>query len=362
MASIDQLPTGKYRVRWYGVDGRRAQTVVTGKREANRLAQSVETDKARGVGHNPSDGHAPVSHFVESYLGRPMRPATVARDTSYLRCHLLPALGRRPVGKVTREEVQAWVHGLTEKGLSAATVQKHYRLLGAVFQEALDARAIPETPCRRIHLPRREAAEKRFLTHAEVRSLAEAIGPYYAPLVYTAAYAGLRWSECAGLKRESLALDRGMLTVCGAIERVGGTYRWVPTTKTAQGMRTLPLPAPLATLLQTHLESAPSSVYVFPAREGGHLRYDNFRTRAWPKATAKAGLDGLTFHELRHTCAALLIRHGADVLFVSRYLGHTDVRTTLNVYGHLFPRHGDQAVEAVGRGMLPSAPTSELPA
>jgi integrase len=122
-------------------------------------------------------------------------------------------------------------------------------------------------------------------------------------------------------------------------------------------MRTIPLPKPLVHVLRAHLEDAPASDFVFPARQGGHLRYDNFRTRVWDKAVVQAGLEGLTFHELRHTCAALLIRHGADVLFVSRFLGHTDVRTTLNVYGHLFPRHGAEAVEAVGRAMLgPSAP------
>jgi integrase len=67
------------------------------------------------------------------------------------------------------------------------------------------------------------------------------------------------------------------------------------------------------------------------------MRYDNFRNRVWVPAVTHAELDGLTFHQLRHTAAAFMMDERADPLQVTRRMGHEDVRTTFNLYGHRFP-------------------------
>jgi integrase len=102
-------------------------------------------------------------------------------------------------------------------------------------------------------------------------------------------------------------------------------------------------------VLARHLETAPASEWVFPARQGGHLRYDNFRVRVWDPAVERASLVPLTFHELRHTAAAVMINEGADPLQVQRRLGHKDVGTTLGVYGHLYPNREEELVAALDR-------------
>jgi len=73
--------------------------------------------------------------------------------------------------------------------------------------------------------------------------------------------------------------------------------------------------------------------------------------RFFRPATGHAGLGSFTFHELRHTCVALMIAHGADILYVSRFVGHKDIRTTANVYGHLFPQRGQEISKAMGLAM-----------
>jgi integrase len=105
----------------------------------------------------------------------------------------------------------------------------------------------------------------------------------------------------------------------------------------------------LVRVLSEHLKVSPLSEYVFPSAEGGFLRYDNFMPRVWAKATAAAGFEGLTFHELRHTCAAILIDHGANPLEIQRRLGHKDIGTTLAHYGHLFPNREDALNETFER-------------
>jgi Phage integrase family len=77
---------------------------------------------------------------------------------------------------------------------------------------------------------------------------------------------------------------------------------------------------------------------VFSAPDGGPLRHRNFYRRRFPPAVAEAGLpEGTRFHDLRHTCAALLIAQGAHPLAVMQRLGHSSITVTMNTYGHLFP-------------------------
>ena len=90
-------------------------------------------------------------------------------------------------------------------------------------------------------------------------------------------------------------------------------------------------------ILSRHLEDSDSSEWVFPAPEGAFLRYDNFRKRVWKPAVLPSGLGKVTFHELRHTCVAILIDQGANPLEIQRRLGHADIKTTLGTYGQLFP-------------------------
>jgi len=132
------------------------------------------------------------------------------------------------------------------------------------------------------------------------------------------------------------------VTVLGSLERVGGGhYRYVEETKTDSGRRTIPLPAFLVDVLAAHLADAPDSEFVFPSRNGSHLDYWNFLKRYWRPAVESAGLGSLTPHELRHTAAALMIDQGANPVTVQRRLGHKNVTTTLQIYGHVFPEQDD---------------------
>jgi len=76
---------------------------------------------------------------------------------------------------------------------------------------------------------------------------------------------------------------------------------------------------------------------VFPAPLGSIWQKDNFMSRIFRPAVRRAALDGLTFHDLRHTCASLMIAAGANPLEVAAQLGHKDARLVLQRYGHLYP-------------------------
>lgn len=97
----------------------------------------------------------------------------------------------------------------------------------------------------------------------------------------------------------------------------------------------------LADQLREHLRSSQISDLdglVFSSTQGNVLRHSNFRRRVWLPAVEAADVpDGLLIHELRHTCASLLIVEGAHPKVVQQHLGHSSITVTMDRYGHLFP-------------------------
>jgi integrase len=202
---------------------------------------------------------------------------------------------------------------------------------------AVDAGYVAQTPCRNVPLPKIEREEMRFLTPAEIITLADAIRPLYRTLVLVGAYGGLRIGELAGLRRGRVDLLRGTVTVAEIVTEVEGKlYFGLP--KTRAGRRTVGLPRFITRELEAHLEGAGDpSDHVFTAPNGGPLRVTAFRARAWRPATKAAALDGLRIHDLRHTAVALWIAAGASPKEVAALAGHTSVSFTLDRYGHLYP-------------------------
>jgi integrase len=276
-----------------------------------------------------------------------LRQNTLGRNRIGIRTHLLPTFGGMRLGRITRADVQVWVRKLNDQGLAPATVHKAYRILASILAEAVESRVIPESPCRRISLPRIPYREALCLTADEVEDLAAAIDrPYQA-----AVYLGCRWGELVGLKQENVDLVRKQVRIVGTLEEAGAGPVYVEETKTRSSRRLLSMPPFLADILAEHLTQAPANEFVFTGPEGGLLRRSNFRRRAWKPALVRAGLDPeLRFHDLRHACAALLIAQGAHPKEIQARLGHSTITTTLNTYGHLWPTLGsqlDDKIEAV---------------
>jgi Phage integrase family len=171
-----------------------------------------------------------------------------------------------------------------------------------------------------------------------VVELAAAIDPRYELLVRFAAYTGLRAGELVALRIRHLNLLRGRCEVGESATEVDGRLVWGPTKTYAR--RTVHLPRFLCDQLAAYLAERPHGPddLVFTAAQGGPLREQKFVAGIFKPAAAQAGLPHrLRFHDLRHTCASLLIAQGASVKAVQAQLGHASATVTLDRYGHLFP-------------------------
>jgi integrase len=147
------------------------------------------------------------------------------------------------------------------------------------------------------------------------------------------------------------------VTVAEQVAEVNGQLIPGPP-KTEAGRRTVTLPAVAAVALAEHLaefaDPGPEGL-VFPASEGGYLRRSNFRRRWWLRATRAAGVEGLRFHDLRHSAATLALAAGANTRELMERMGHTSPAVALR-YQHVMAGR-DQAIAAALDELVRPPPT-----
>ncbi len=173
----------------------------------------------------------------------------------------------------------------------------------------------------------------------------------YRPAIYLAGVLGLRWSEVAALKVGAVDFLSRRLAVTETVAEVDGRLVVAPV-KTAASRRTLSLPPFLVDVLAEHLQRTgrtDAGDYVLQAPGGGPMRAANFRARVWRPAVKATGLDGLTFHGLRHTAAGLMIEVGAHIEAIKQRMGHSSIRVTSDVYGSLLPSVDESVTREVER-------------
>lgn len=350
MASIDKRPNGGYRARWREYPGGPQKTrQFARKTDAQRFLDGIQGDLARGIYIDPAGAKVLFREYAEKWRSLQMhRPSTARQAETYLRIHAYPTLGHRPLGSIPRSEIQAWVKGRSLV-LAPKTVEVLYRWVATIFKSAVGDRLIPASPCIGIKLPRIDRAQVVPLEVAEVERLVQAFYPKYRALIVFAAGTGLRISECCGLTvdrvdflRKRVRVDRQL------VDTIDGQPVWGPP-KSAASNRTVPLSDSVVNTLSAHLERYGHfrGGLVFTNKINRPLRRNGF-SDVFRRAARDAGLPtSVTFHDLRHFYASLLIAQGCSIKTVQTCLGHQSAMETLNTYSHLWPDSDDQTRAAV---------------
>lgn len=351
MAHIRKLGKERWQARYIDPTGRERAKAFPRESDAKAFLATVEESKLRGGWIDPSLARVPLREWAERWMGTVvhLKPKTRVGYESLLRNHVSPTFGAVPIGRIEQLEVRDWVARLTKEGLSPSRIRQAYQVLSAMLKAAVASGYLARTPCIGIKLPRANKREMRFLTAEEVERLAQAAAAPYGTLVYLLAYGGLRWGEAAALRRGRCNLLRSRIEVVQSLAEVGGALYFAPT-KTYQA-RSVVIPAFLRDLLADHLAHqvpADPEALVFTAGNGAPLRNSNFRRRVWHRALDAAGLPrSIRIHDLRHTCAALLVAQQAHPLAVMQHLGHSSITVTMDIYGHLFPDEKERIAESL---------------
>jgi integrase len=366
--------TTRWEARWRhptNPGGKQTERVFRSQDVARRWIRRMDSEAEGAMFKTPTQAQRPrpfkeiITVWKETcWTG--LSPTTTARYGQVCRTYLEPEFGSTPITELTREVCRRYFAKLTRDGKAPGTVRKVHTVLSAIMSEAVELNIISANPCTRMRgLPPNNHQEPTFLNAEQVRALAEAM-PHtrYKLLVYMAAYTGLRAGELAGLRRKDVDLLRGVVQVRQALKQLDPPVFGPPKNGKT---RTVTLPKFLRAMLNDHLTanhlSQGADALVFTSPEGGILRHGLFMRRVWyptikgdpnnkdPKRrrppALPAELHGLRFHDLRHTCASMLIAQGAHPKVIQERLGHASITTTMNRYGHLFDGHDTELIDGL---------------
>lgn len=258
-----------------------------------------------------------------------------------LETQILPRLGHHHLSSIRPRDIRGLVRDMEEQGLKPGSIRKHTAVLRSLFQTAVADRDTPHNPAQHVHPSSRNRPTgpdiPRSLTTPEIRRLLAELEHPWDLLAEFFIHTGLRIGEAIALTWEDLDLEapraRVRVTKQVYLGRLGPP-------KTPTSNRTIPL-APTMTsrlaALRDERAAQPGDL-VFPGSTGRYLDPHNLRTRILRPAATAAGLQRVTPHTLRHTCASLLFENGHNIKQVQEWLGHSDPSTTLRTYIHLADR------------------------
>ena len=363
MAHVQRRGKGRWQARYRGPDRRERTKMFTRRIDAERWLTQQEHAMSEGTWLDPSRGSLTLQRWATDWLATrsDLRTTTAARLESSVRMHVLPAFGSGRLTSITNAEVRRWVAKMSEAGLSAASVRKAAFALRQMLDAAIADRRLAVNPAMNVPLPAEQHVEQKFLTTEQVADLADAMPPQYRTLVLVAAYGGLRWGELAGLRRGRVDTLRGRIRVAETAVDVGHEVTFGPP-KTARSRRAVPLARTVLRDLETHMAAhtgPDADALVFTSATGLPLRRGTFRT-IWRQATKAAGLDGLRFHDLRHTYVSIMVAASANPKAVSTWGGHSSVAFTLDRYGHLFEGYDDEVSDRLDK-LLSTARSEAAP-
>jgi integrase len=353
--SVRALRSGRFQVRYPDPETNRlvpAPGTFATRADADRWLAARRTDIERHVALDDRAALRPLRDWWQGYLRTVQassKPSTQANYEQAWRLRVEPRFGAVSVGRIRTSHIEEWVTDLVSYGTSSSKIIESYGVLRRLLDRAVRDRAIAANPCtlRRAPLPSRPATNRPVLTPNEVEELATLMRrDDDRVLVRLLAYGGLRIGEAFALRRRDVDISGRRLTVRESVGEVSGRVIVGPTKTYA--VRTITLPDSLTEELRGQLRRCPiqPSALVFGNRAGNHRRYRVFRRDSWdPAVQAMAArreatgrdLIAVTPHDLRATCASLLIDAGASVKDVQAHLGHKDITTTLNLYARVRP-------------------------
>lgn len=271
------------------------------------------------------------------------------------KAHIIPYFAEKGIqlNSISTEKLQAYIDekaksGRLDKkgGLSAKTLRLHRNILNQTLKKAAKSHLITENPCQWVKFPSLQRREPSFYTAEQVEKLLSVISDdssFYLLVKITATY-GLRRSEVLGLQWDSIDFERNSLLICHTVVKINQTVR-KDKTKSKSSFRSFPLIPDIKELLleEKHKQlnhrkefgsSYIESPYIFVWADGKPYATE-YVSQHFSRLLKWNGLPHIRFHDLRHSCASILLSKGFTLKDVQEWLGHSDITLTANIYGHL---------------------------
>jgi integrase len=352
-----------------GPDGKRkkiSKTIkVEGKTDAE-LKKKAEKELAKLIAEVEKDDYVGPSKltlksfaelWLKDYAKPKLAPKTIHEYIGLLEKRIIPAMGHLKISAIKPMHLVSFFSNLQEDGmredgkkgkLSSNTILHYFALLNKIFNTAVKWQLIQNNPMHNVDKPKLSGHEGDFYNEDEVNLLIEKLANESIQrqvAILLPITGGLRSGEVTGLKWEHVDSDNNEIYIIETTQYIPkqGTFEKQPKNKTSK--RIVSLPPSMMELLQLLKNNQDvdkencgedlwiDSGYVLTQWNGERI---NPQTpgKWFDKIIQKYGLRKITYHELRHTSATLLIDQGENVKTLSQRLGHAETSTTMNIYAH----------------------------
>lgn len=351
-------------------DGKRKSFYGGTKREALAKLDLARADLLHGLPVR-SDERLTAGAYFPDYLAAhrlEIRAQSVDTYDSLVRTHVIPRLGRVQLTKLTPGTLERFYADLMRPtsegggGLAASSVGVVHAIMRSGLDRAARHGLVARNVADLVSAPRAPRREIRPLTREQARRLLDAAqGDRLECLLALALHTGMRHGELLALRWEDLDLELAQLRVRRTLARVRGRGLIFNEPKTHASRRRIALASPAISALRAQrtrqLEERlvagaawTDGDLVFASPVGTVLEPGAVR-RVLRRLLRRAGLPAIRFHDLRHTCATLLLQANVNPKVVSERLGHSSVAMTLDVYSHVLPGMQEDAAEVIAAAL-----------
>lgn len=383
--SIEKRGENSYRLivsGGCGPDGKRkkyTKTVnVEGKTDSDKL-KKVQKELAKFITDIENNNYTEPSKltlklfssmWLKTYAKPKLALKTIHEYEGLLDLRIIPALGHLKLNKIKPMHLVKFFANLSEDGmrsdkkqgkLSNNTLMHYYRLLSVMFETAFKWKLIPYNPVKDVESPKYRRKEADHYSKEEVQLLLDKLETEplkYRIQILLALSAGLRAGELTGLKWENINFEENTIEINKATQYLPqeGIFEKDPKNETSN--RLISVPKQIIDMLNLHKNDQEKkeekhgdlwhdSGYVFTQWNGLPIHPET-PGKWFNKMLKRHELRKITFHQLRHTSATLLISSGQEIKSVSERLGHSNTTTTLNIYTHADKSTDKTAAEKLG--------------
>ena len=248
------------------------------------------------------------------------------------------------------------------------TVIHYHAIIHSALKYAVKTDMLVQNVADKVDRPKKNSFQPVFLSAEEMQKMFEALrGTKLELPVLVAAFYGFRRGEVLGLKWDAIDFERGTISVIRTVTTitVDGKQTEIEqqSAKTKSSLRTLPLIGSFREYFLQVKEAQELNKqicgncynheydgFVFVDELGERMRA-NYLTSAFPKFLESHGLRRMRFHDLRHSCASLLLANGVPLKHIQEWLGHSDFTTTANIYAHLDYKSKITSAQAMETGL-----------
>ncbi|MGM0903104.1 MAG: tyrosine-type recombinase/integrase [Bacillota bacterium] len=298
------------------------------------------------------------NEWIEKYANENLTPDTRQNYINIINKRILPTYGHMKLADIKPMHIVNFVNDLKKNGkrldgkegpLSASSISNCYRAFNNLLSRAAEWKLIKENPAKSIKTPKVKSKKSDVYSKDELSELLMYLEekPYHwKVLILLALSTGAREGEIAALEWKHIDFEKSTVYIEQSLTEVVGEGVKLKSTKNER-CRSVSLPSPLLGMLKklkvqrTHeklmvgdMKEWPNHFFIFANEFGKPIRPDSI-SQWWSRFIEKPKLKKIRFHDLRHTSATLLINEGVHAKVISERLGHADISTTMNIYGHV---------------------------